>query len=143
MSKIDIVYSKINIIKNCVAAIGKATREVSDPDFQLGLYELNLQRAIQACIDLAHVTIAAEGLALPSTYRQAFDVLCQAGLIPAELRDALQGMVGFRNISVHDYQEILPEIVRAIVARHLGDFEKFYTVIYDRARSAWDPPVGG
>lgn len=58
MSEIDVVLSKINIIKNCLMAIEKATMKEKDPDFLLSIYELNLQRAIQACIDLANVVIA-------------------------------------------------------------------------------------
>jgi uncharacterized protein YutE (UPF0331/DUF86 family) len=42
-------------------------------------------------------------------------------------------MVGFRNISVHDYEEIKPAIVHAIVKNHLSDFEEFYAVILHRA----------
>lgn len=51
MSEFDVVLSKINIIKNCMMAIEKATLKEKDEDFQLSIYELNLQRAIQACID--------------------------------------------------------------------------------------------
>jgi uncharacterized protein YutE (UPF0331/DUF86 family) len=47
----------------------------------------------------------------------------------------MTSMVGFRNISVHDYSEIKPEIVKGIVKNHLNDFENFYTIIYERAKS--------
>ncbi len=75
MSEMDVVLSKINIIKNCIMALEKATLREKDPDFLISIYELNLQRAIQACIDLANVVIAKEGLGLPNSYRQSFELL--------------------------------------------------------------------
>lgn len=133
MSEKDVVFSKINIIKNCLMAIEKVRQLEKDPDFQLGLYELNLQRAIQACIDLANTVIAKEGLGLPNTYRQSFEILAKHGVIDSQLLKTLTGMVGFRNISVHDYDQVKPEIVLSIVDKHLKDFEKFYSIVYSRA----------
>jgi uncharacterized protein YutE (UPF0331/DUF86 family) len=133
MSEIDVVLSKINVVKNCLMAIEKATLTEKDPDFLLSLYELNLQRAIQACIDLANVTIAREGLGLPNTYKQSFEILNKHLVITEELCQKLCSMVGFRNISVHDYEEIKPAIVHSIVKNNLTDFESFYTVILNRA----------
>lgn len=135
MSEIDVVLSKINVIKNCLMAIEKATLTEKDPEFQLSIYELHLQRAIQACIDLANVTIAKEGLGLPNTYKQSFEILHKQAVISKEICMKLCAMVGFRNISVHDYEEIKPVIVHSIVKNHLNDFEEFYTIILSRARS--------
>lgn len=137
MSEIDVVLSKINVIKNCLMAIEKASLTEKDPEFQLAIYELNLQRAIQACIDLANVIIAKEGLGLPNTYKQSFEILHKHGVMAKDLCQKLCSMVGFRNISVHDYQEIKPAIVRQIVQSHLSDFEQFYSVILGRTNS-WD-----
>lgn len=136
MSELDVVLSKINIIKNCMMAIEKATLKEKDEDFQLSIYELNLQRAIQACIDLANVMISKEGLGLPNTYRQSFEILHRHQIVDAALASKLISMVGFRNISVHDYGQIKPEIVRSIVVNHLSDFEVFYTLILNKAK-AW------
>ena len=134
MSEFDVILSKINIIKNCLMAIEKATLKEKDIDFQISIYELNLQRAIQACIDLANTVIAKEGLGLPNTYRQAFEILHKHSVIDSTLASKLVSMVGFRNISVHDYSEIKPEIVHAIIKNNLVDFENFYTVIFNRTK---------
>ena len=123
MSEMDVVLSKINVIKNCMMAIEKATAKEKDEEFQLSIYELNLQRAIQACIDLANIVIAKEGLGLPNSYRQSFEILNKHQVIEDKLSSRLVSMVGFRNISVHDYGQIKPEIVRSIVKNHIIDFE--------------------
>ena len=134
MSEIDVVLSKINIIKNCLFAIEKATAKEADEHFRQHIYELNLQRAIQASIDLAHIVIAKEGLGLPNTYKAAFDILFNHSVISAEICKMMSSMVGFRNISVHDYSEVNPEIVKTIVQNNLIDFEKFYEIIFERAK---------
>ncbi len=135
MSEMDVVLSKINIIKNCLFAIEKATAKEADDHFRQHIYELNLQRAIQACIDLAHIVISKEGLGLPNTYKAAFDILLNHSVISADTCKMMVSMVGFRNISVHDYSEVNPEIVKAIVQKNLTDFEKYYEVIYNRAKT--------
>lgn len=135
MSEMDVVLSKINIIKNCLFAIEKAKAKESDEHFRQHIYELNLQRAIQACIDLAHIVISKEGLGLPNTYRAAFEILNRHQVIDAPMCKQMCSMVGFRNISVHDYSEIKPEIVTSIVDQHIPDFEKFYSIVFRRAQS--------
>jgi uncharacterized protein YutE (UPF0331/DUF86 family) len=134
MSEMDVVLSKINIIKNCLMAIEKATLHEKDPDFLVSLYELNLQRAVQASIDLANIIIAKEGLGLPNTYRQSFEILSKHGVINNEQLNKLRSMVGFRNISVHDYGQVNPAIVHAIVKNNLVDFEEFYEIAFHRAK---------
>jgi len=135
MSELDVVLSKINIVKNCLMAIERAQTQEKDIDFKLSIEELNLQRAIQACIDLANVVIAKEGLGLPNSYRQSFEILKSQTVIDADLAKTMSKMVGFRNISVHDYEQIKPEIVRSIIESHLKDFEKYYAVIFNRAKN--------
>lgn len=127
----DVIYSKINIIKNCLNAIELVKTQEKNVVFQQNLYELNLQRAIQACINMAHVVLAKEGLGLPNSYRQSFELLEKNQVISNELKKKMISMVGFRNISVHDYREIKPEIVLGIVINHLQDFESYYTLIYN------------
>lgn len=39
--------------------------------------------------------------------------------------DIVLAKVGFRNIAVHDYARLDPQIVRGIAADHLGDLEEF------------------
>jgi uncharacterized protein YutE (UPF0331/DUF86 family) len=137
MSNKDVIFSKINIIKNCLMAIEQVTAKEKDELFKQNLYELNLQRAIQACIDIANSVLAKEGLGLPNSYRQSFELLEKHQVISSELSNTMKAMVGFRNISVHDYGEVKPEIVKAIVQNKLKDFEAFYTVIYKRVQENW------
>jgi uncharacterized protein YutE (UPF0331/DUF86 family) len=50
-----------------------------------------------------------------------------AKVIPKALSQKMQSMVGFRNIAIHDYQNLDIEIWKAILSKHLKDLEQFYT----------------
>ena len=95
----------------------------TDDIFLISIYELNLQKAIQACIDLSNIVLAKEGLGLPNTYKQGFQLLNKFHVVENQLTEKMCAMAGFRNISVHDYSDIKPEIVKFIVKNNLGDFE--------------------
>lgn len=51
------------------------------------------------------------------------------GIISEELNRKLKAMVGFRNIAVHDYQNIDLDIVKKIIELHLDDMKQFASVI--------------
>ena len=92
---------------------------------------LNLQRAIEAKIDIAmHIDIfAQEKWGLPQNSRDAFHLLHERRIIDEELLGRLSAMIGFRNIAVHDYQQINLLILQKIVEQHLGDFLDFIQAI--------------
>lgn len=64
-------------------------------------------------------------LGVPQGARDVFTLLAQAGWIEVALADALKRMVGFRNIAVHDYQELQLPIIVAIIEKHLDDFVRY------------------
>jgi len=88
-----------------------------------------LQRACEASIDLAMHVVAEKNLGLPQTSRDAFLLLETEGIIPVSLSKRMQRMVGFRNIAVHDYQEINLTILQKIIENHLDDFLQFSKAI--------------
>ena len=131
----DAILSKISIIKNCLKTIDKATgskTEALDDIIIQDAFVLNLQRSIQACIDIANIIIAKKGLKIPSTYKDSFHILCDEGIIESELKDKMLSMVGFRNIAVHDYQKLDANILKSILSKNLVDIEEFYTGIYNK-----------
>jgi uncharacterized protein YutE (UPF0331/DUF86 family) len=125
----DVVLGKVEVIERCVRRV----REVHAGDpvaFRGDLTRqesvlLNLQRACEAAIDLSMHLVRVERLGLPKASREAFDLLERAGALPADLAAALRGMVGFRNVAVHDYRRLDLDVVESIVARHLDDLLAF------------------
>jgi uncharacterized protein YutE (UPF0331/DUF86 family) len=86
---------------------------------------LNLQRACEACTDLAMHRVRRRGLGVPQDSRGAFDLPMDAGRLDAALADALEAMVGCPNVAVRDYMQLDLAIVRAIVERHTSDLLDF------------------
>lgn len=126
--KNDVILNKISIIERCIHRI----HDVYDNDpSNLKDYTkqdsiiLNIQRACEACIDLAMHIVAEKRLGLPQTSREAFDLLQDQFIIDEEVAKRLKAMVGFRNIAVHDYQTLNLDILKQIVENHLGDFTNF------------------
>lgn len=128
----DVMLAKVAMIQRCLRRIKETTdlkpESLDDIDKQ-DIFILNLQRAIQAAIDLATHIIASEGLGLSDTIKGNFTLLKNAGIINEELACRMESMVGFRNIAVHDYQVIDIDILKSILTKHLKDIEDFYTTV--------------
>jgi len=92
---------------------------------------LNLQRAVQACIDIAHIIISEKGYKLPASYKESFMILNWNKVISADLAEKISKMIGFRNIAVHDYQSLSLAILKSILVNNLKDFEEYYIAIYN------------
>jgi uncharacterized protein YutE (UPF0331/DUF86 family) len=75
---------------------------------------LNVERACQAAIDLAMHIVAVNHLGMPQSMGEAFGILRQNGYIAKELELKLRGMVGFRNIAIHQYQELELNVLKWI-----------------------------
>ena len=124
----DVVTAKVATIDRCLQRIAETRTGRSAVLLPIELEDivvLNLQRAIQASIDLATHVVATEGYALPDSVAALFSVLEERGVVGAPLADRLRRMVGFRNIAIHDYQALNPRIVRAIVTGHVDDLRAF------------------
>jgi uncharacterized protein YutE (UPF0331/DUF86 family) len=128
----DVVLAKVAAIQKCLRRIRTVTGllpdRLDDLDVQ-DIFVLNLQRAIQSAIDLAAHIVASEGLGISDTIRGHFELLESAKVISKTLSQKMQSMVGFRNIAIHDYQNLNVEILKAILSKHLKDLEQFYTAI--------------
>jgi len=113
----NISLNKAAIIERCI----RRMREEYDADKSLSNFThldalvLNIERACQAAIDLAMHVVSTEHLGMPQSSAESFKLLQQAGKIDNELASRLAGMTGFRNIAIHQYQDIDPDIIHFIM----------------------------
>ena len=131
----DVVTAKVATIDRCLQRIAEARgerRAVLLPIEIDDIVALNLQRAVQAAIDLATHVVSSEGYALPDSVAGFFSVLEGHGILEAALAERLRRMVGFRNIAIHDYQVLDTAIVEAIVTRHLDDLRRLAARVVER-----------
>lgn len=93
--------------------------------------ERTLHLAIEACLDLAGHVISYEGFREPADNKDTFLVLYEQRHIDKVLMEKLMKMAQFRNVIVHDYARIQPEIVYAVLSRHTEDIREFAVVMCD------------
>jgi len=127
----DIVLAKSSSIRKCLQTIRevRSQRDALQAWLVQDVTVLNLQRAVQACLDLANHLIAANGWELPRSARHSMEILVGKKALPAEALPALLGMVGFRNIAVHDYADLDLAVVESLARDHLGDIETFAATV--------------
>ncbi len=89
------------------------------------IIERTLQMMIETCLDISGHIISDEKFRMPETYADMFRILVEKGILSKSRVDAFEKMARFRNIVVHDYERIDPEIVIGILKNNLGDFEDF------------------
>lgn len=128
----DIIYNKAATIQRCISRVHEEYE--NNPKNLLNYTKqdsiiLNIQRACEAAIDLAMHFISNNKLGLPQSSRESFTILHSNKVIDQELTTSLHGMVGFRNIAVHSYQELDLDIVKNIIENNLSDLLKFSKVI--------------
>jgi len=131
----DVVTARVATIDRCLERISLTRgerRAVLLPVEVEDIVHLNLQRAVQAAIDLATHVVTTEGFGLPESVAASFSLLEGQAVIDRDLAERLRRMVGFRNIAVHDYQTLDPGIVEAIVTRHLDDLRAFSACVIRR-----------
>jgi uncharacterized protein YutE (UPF0331/DUF86 family) len=125
----DILLNKVAIIERCLGRVEAEYRghedELETNFTRQDSIILNLQRACEASIDAAMHLVRVRKLGMPQESRDAFDMLCEAGILEGALGERLKAMVGFRNVAVHDYRKLNLEVVRNILERHLCDFSEF------------------
>ncbi len=125
-----------NVVLNKTAAIEKCIKRIHEEylgfedEFETNYTKqdsiiLNLERACQATIDIASHLVKTSKLGIPQESRELFELLEANDVITEVLCKSLQSMVGFRNLSVHDYQELNLDIVRNIIENKLVDLTEF------------------
>ena len=132
----ETVSAKLVSIGRCVERIvqhtpASAKELAADYDTQ-DIVSVNLQRAVQLAVDAAGAMIARQGLTPPTTMADAFRILAKAELLSDELAERLARAVGFRNVSVHEYDEIDWNIVYSLITKHLDDFRTFVRVVSEQ-----------
>ena len=86
---------------------------------------LNLQRACQLVIDTANYVVANRNLGITQSNKDSFEILLKNKLISDDMCTNMKKMIGFRNIAVHDYQEVDEEILIDVIEKHLQDLQEF------------------
>jgi uncharacterized protein YutE (UPF0331/DUF86 family) len=91
--------------------------------------------SIQCAIDLANQLIAQHRLRTPETYREAFELLTEASILPRELSDKLADLAGFRNVLVHIYWRLDIQRVYEILQLERETLAQFREMMRNRLQT--------
>ena len=125
----ELIENKLESLRRCIHRVEEKRPEDvetlrQDPDLQ-DILTLNLTRAVQLCVDIAAHLISETDRPPPQTMGKAFETLVELGVIDQALATRMKKAVGFRNVAVHNYEQIDWAILHAIATRNLDDFTQF------------------
>lgn len=123
------IDAKLERLGQCLARIDSkrpfdAERLATDADLQ-DVVAVNLERAIQQCLDIAAICVAASPVAAPTSAGGAFDVLAQTGRITPESARRMRRATAFRNLLVHAYDKVDWRNVHAFLDASMADLRTF------------------
>ncbi|GAB4550332.1 MAG: DUF86 domain-containing protein [Anaerolineae bacterium] len=91
----------------------------------IGSARYYLQIAIETCINIANHVIASERLRAPKDYKDSFQVLNEANILPDEVTRTMRELAGLRNLLVHLYWDVDDQMIYQGIRSELNDFETF------------------
>ena len=130
----DAVLNKKDSLERCIQQIRQyyalpSGKAFANDFMKQDAISVNLQRAAQLCIDLANITIRQQKLGLPKDSGDTFTLLAETGIISATMSKHLKGMVGFRNVLVHEYTKLDLKIMVDVIEHHLDELLDFAQLI--------------
>ncbi len=132
-----VLINKYESIEKCINRINEEYDNNPDnlEDYRkMDAIVLNLQRACEMATDAAMYVVSNRRLGIPQTKKEVFEKLNKNGLISDEMCANMKGMVGFRNIAIHEYKQIDEDIVRDVIENHLGDIKEFVRTMINLER---------
>jgi uncharacterized protein YutE (UPF0331/DUF86 family) len=129
MHDTEVIQSKLNFLREYLGdlkeyetiPLNQYRQNKKDQRF----VERTLHLACECCIDIASHIISRRGMREPKDNKDLFLVLYENGIISEAISNAMIKMAKFRNIIVHDYARIDPEIVVGILQKNLRDLKNF------------------
>ena len=113
--------------------LGKSTREEFSADFHiLGLAERYLQIAIEACLRICGILVAALGLRKPEGYHELLSIVASQNLVPRQLSYRLEVLTNLRDALVHDPGSLNPDLLYEHIQQRLEDFEAFAEAVEEK-----------
>ena len=123
-----VLINKYESIERCINRINEEYENNPEnlADYRkMDAIVLNLQRACEMATDVAMYIVSTRKLGIPQTKKEAFEKLNEKGLISDDMCAKMKGMIGFRNIAIHEYKEIDEEILKDVIENHLVDIKEF------------------
>jgi uncharacterized protein YutE (UPF0331/DUF86 family) len=125
------IYSrKFDLIKDCIKKLTSIKKD--NPTFdkyrnawkEKDSAERNIQKTVEALIDIGKILVAEKKLREPSNNREVFIILEENKIFPSEYISLIDKMIGMRNVIVHSYDRIDDAIIYKVLEKNLSDIIK-------------------
>ena len=128
-----VISSKLESLRRCLDRITSKKPDtldqlLEDIDMQ-DILALNLERSIQLCVDIANHILSTLDDSPAMSMAESFERLSEKEIISKELAGNLRRAVGFRNLSVHAYDNIDWNLVLNNFESDLNDLVQFVEFI--------------
>jgi len=132
----EIIHSRVSRIRKLLLRLKKIV-EMSKIDFEADydsqlISERALQIIAQAILDIGNHLIAHHGWGKPESYREVITILVKRNIVNKKYQSELEGLAGLRNILVHDYLTIKPNIIFDDIRNGIEAIEHFLEVMINR-----------
>ena len=115
----DVINRKLESLRRCVARIHSKmpfTQDELQTDYDLqDIVSINLERAVQTCVDIAAHVISETEASPPDTMAESFNRLVALERLTPSLAERMRKAVGLRNILVHQYTDIEWAIIFEVI----------------------------
>lgn len=123
-----VIQRKLSLLNTQVMKLEDSLREVSLSEFETSwilrsMAERALQVAAEILIDIAERILALEKSGPAATAAEAMDALVRLGVLKSA--QPYINITRFRNLIVHQYEEIDPVVLFDLSKNRLDDFRKF------------------
>jgi uncharacterized protein YutE (UPF0331/DUF86 family) len=130
-----LIAERLNVIRNAVNRL-RLLAEMPAEEFcrsedAVDIAENRLRRAIEALFDLGRHLVVKSGAGVPPDYRSVIELLRESGMLPGHFAARIEGMAGYRNRIVHDYNKVTPQELYQVLDTRLADFDLFCQYIVD------------
>ena len=125
------IYSrKFDLIKDCIKKLKSIKKDNPTLDKYRNAWkekdsaERNIQKTVEALIDIGKILVAEKKLREPSNNREVFIILEENKIFPSEYISLIDKMIGMRNVIVHSYDRIDDAIIYNVLKKNLSDIIK-------------------
>lgn len=113
--------------------LGQSPREEFVADFHIyGLAERYLQGAIESCLHICGILMAALGLRKPEGYHELLSVVAAQQLVPRQLAYRLEILTNLRDALVHEPGTLDHGLLYEHVQQRVNDLEEFANAVAER-----------
>jgi len=132
----ELLARHLKLLRDSLAILrdlGKAPREEFVADFHIyGLAERYLQSAIEACLQICGVLVAALGLRKPEGYHELLSIVATQQIIPRLLAFRLEVLINLRDALVYEPGTLDHDLLYEHIQQRIGDLDDFAQAVEER-----------